>query len=117
MLNPTGYYTAYQPDLNAALQGLRQREFQAGRYNPAVTFLEFPITENQLAPGAQHPTIEAALEASGADGTRSIPHILRVSYTPCPYSRGQLQTLLMRPDGYEVLERVFAPPFFSRLQN
>ncbi|BAY16604.1 hypothetical protein NIES21_24340 [Anabaenopsis circularis NIES-21] len=88
------YYTDYQPDLNAALQTLRQREFQAGRYNPAIPLLDFPITENSPSPGAQHISIEAALEASEADGTRSILDILRVADKPCPLSRDEFEEAL-----------------------
>lgn len=91
---PYFYYTPYQPDLNVALQTLREREFRAGRYNPAVPLLDFPITENSPAPGAQHPSIEAALSATDADGSRSILDILRVSDTPCPFSRDELEKLL-----------------------
>ncbi len=58
------------------------REFQAGRYNPVVPFPEFPITPTSPAPGAGHPTIEAALAACDADGTRSILDIAFVGETP-----------------------------------
>ena len=30
---PWFYFVAYQKDINSALQALRRREFQAGRYN------------------------------------------------------------------------------------
>jgi hypothetical protein len=30
------YFVDYEPDINAALRKLREREFRAGRYNPAV---------------------------------------------------------------------------------
>jgi hypothetical protein len=66
---PYWYYTKYQTDLNAALQGLRQQEFNAGRYNPAIRLLDFPITDESPSLGAQHLSIEDALMASEADGT------------------------------------------------
>ncbi|MBD2597640.1 hypothetical protein H6G74_25440 [Nostoc spongiaeforme FACHB-130] len=106
------YYTNYQPDLNAALQKLRQREFQAGRYNPAIPLLDFPITENSPAPGAQHISIEAALEASEADGTRSILDILRVDDRPCPLSRDEFKKALRGGEEfYQILGEVFNTAF------
>ena len=63
------YFVPYQPDILAAMQALRRREFEAGRYNPAV---RFPMDRNAPSPGAQHDSIEEALTASEADGTRSI---------------------------------------------
>lgn len=76
------YYVEYEPDLNAALQKLREREFRAGRYNPAVWFPEFPVGPNSPSPGAQHGSIEEALEDSDADGTRSILDMERVGDVP-----------------------------------
>jgi hypothetical protein len=76
------YYVDYEPDINAALQKLRQREFSAGRYNPAIDFPEFPVDENSPIIGAQHSSIEEALEDSDADGTRSILDMLKVSDSP-----------------------------------
>lgn len=69
---PWWYFIDYEPDVNAGLQALREREFKAGRYNPVIPFLEFPIDPNCPSPGAQHFSIEEAMEASDADGTRSI---------------------------------------------
>ena len=76
------YYVEYEPDLNAALQKLREREFRAGRYNPAVWFPEFPVGPNSPSPGAQHGSIEEALEDSDADGTRSILDMERIGDVP-----------------------------------
>ncbi|MDP9173125.1 MAG: hypothetical protein M3O30_04565 [Planctomycetota bacterium] len=70
--HPFWYFTRYQADIDRALQELRDMEFQAGRYNPVMPFLAFPAERNTSAPGAQHSTIEEALEQSEADGTRSI---------------------------------------------
>ena len=76
------YFVDYEPDINAALQKLREREFRAGRYNPVVWFPEFPVKPDSPAPGAGHDTIEEALEDADADGTRSILDMMRVSDSP-----------------------------------
>ena len=73
------YFVEYEPDINSALQKLREREFRAGRYNPAVWFPEFPVTPESPAPGAQHDSIEEAIEEADADGTRSILDMERVA--------------------------------------
>ena len=80
--HPWFYFVEYEPDLNAALQKLREREFMAGRYNPAVNFPEFPVRPQSPTPGAQHDSIEEALEDSDADGTRSILDMERVGNVP-----------------------------------
>ena len=79
--HPWFYFVDYEPDVNAALQKLRQQEFRAGRYNPAIWFPEFPIGPQSPAPGAQHRSIKAAL-AAHESGTRSILDMERVSTTP-----------------------------------
>jgi hypothetical protein len=78
---PYWYFVKYKPDFNAALSELRQREFEAGRYNPVMPFLNFPIDES-AAPGAQHDSIEEAMEEADADGTRSILDINAVADEP-----------------------------------
>jgi hypothetical protein len=70
--HPYYYSVRYQPDVEAALQELRQREFEAGRYNPVEPFLEFPIHAGSPAPGAQHSSIDEARAEAMEDGTRSI---------------------------------------------
>jgi hypothetical protein len=80
--HPWFYFVDYQPDINTALQDLRQREFKAGRYNPVMWFPPFPVEANSPAPGAKHATIEQAMEDADADGTRSILDMERVSDTP-----------------------------------
>jgi hypothetical protein len=80
--HPWFYFVDYEPDINAALQKLRQREFHAGRYNPVVWFPEFPVNPQSPAPGAQHNSIEEAIEEADADGTRSILDMERVSDAP-----------------------------------
>ncbi len=76
------YVVKYNPDVEAALRELREREFAAGRYNPVMPFIPFPIGPNSPAPGAQHDSIEEAMEDSDADGTRSILDLDRVGDEP-----------------------------------
>ncbi len=73
------YFVPYQADINRALQALRAREFRAGRYNPVTPFLEFPVDAAAPGPGAQHASIEDAIEDADADGTRSILDMERIS--------------------------------------
>lgn len=77
--HPWFYFVEYEPEIDAALQKLRRREFEAGRYNPAVDFPEFPLTADSPAPGAQHDSIDEAIEDADADGTRSILDMERVA--------------------------------------
>jgi hypothetical protein len=70
------YVVPYESDVNSALQKLREREFHAGRYNPVVEFPHFPVESTSESPGTLHESIEEALDASGADGTRSILDIM-----------------------------------------
>ena len=81
---PYFYFVEYIPDIEAALQELREREFEAGRYNPVIRSLYslFPIGPDSPAPGAQHDSIEDAREASDADGTRSILDLEHISEEP-----------------------------------
>jgi hypothetical protein len=80
--HPYWYIVKYKADVNAALQDLRQREFRAGRYNPVLPFPDFPIGPHSPAPGAQHASIQQAFADAGADGTRSILDLGRVSEEP-----------------------------------
>jgi len=80
--HPYYYFVPYEDDIEAALQKLREREFEAGRYNPVIPFLDFPIGPTSPAPGKRHPSIHDALDASDADGTRSILDIERIDVTP-----------------------------------
>lgn len=79
---PYYYFVKYSADVDAALQELREREFEAGRYNPVIPHLSFPIGPDSPSPGAQHSSIQEALEASDADGTRSILDLDHVSEEP-----------------------------------
>jgi hypothetical protein len=80
--HPYFYFVPYEADIGNALQALRRREFEAGRYNPAVRFPEFPVDLSAPSPGAQHKSIAKALEASDADGTRSILDMERIGQSP-----------------------------------
>jgi hypothetical protein len=86
--HPYWYVVPYESDIDAALQKLRQREFEAGRYNPVIRFLDFPIDPNSPSPGRQHESVLEALEATGADGTRSILDMMR-GVLPSPYGIGK----------------------------
>jgi hypothetical protein len=80
--DPYWYVVKYRPDVNEALQELREREFRAGRYNPVIPFPNFPIGPHSPAPGARHATMAEALEDAEADGTRSIIDLDRVADEP-----------------------------------
>jgi hypothetical protein len=97
---PYYYFVKYNPDIDAALQELRAREFKAGRYNPVIPHLDFPIGPDSPCPGAAHKSIDHALKASGCDGTRSILDLDHVSATP-DYGA-------VAPFPEEELDRVFA---------
>ncbi len=79
---PWFYIVPYQPDISKALVELKQREFEAGRYNPVQWFPSCPPSPSTPSPGAQHATIEEAIEAAGASGTRSILDMHRVASDP-----------------------------------
>jgi hypothetical protein len=70
--HPYWYFTRYEQDIEAALDKLQKREFQAGRYNPVMPFIKFPINSTSASPGAEHDSIDDACEAAAEDGTRSI---------------------------------------------
>jgi hypothetical protein len=80
--HPYFYFVKHQPDHQAALEELRQREFAAGRYNPVMPFINFPVDPNDQGPGAEHDTIEEAFEDADADGTRSILDLMTVGDEP-----------------------------------
>jgi len=80
--DPYWYFVPYEADLDAALQKLRLREFQAGRYNPVTPFQTFPIDPSEPAPGAMHDSIEQVMEECDESGTRSILDIAQVALAP-----------------------------------
>ena len=79
--HPWFYVVPYGEDIDACLEALREREFKAGRYNPAEPFPKFPV-DLAHAPGAKHASIQAAIEDADADGTRSILDIDRIRRKP-----------------------------------
>jgi hypothetical protein len=97
--HPYFYFVKHNPDINAALQELRDREFSAGRYNPVIRYLEFPLGPDSPVPGAQHKSIRHALKAADAEGTRSILDLDHVSDEP--------EFCAVAPLPQEELERLF----------
>jgi hypothetical protein len=98
--HPYWYVVDYRQDIGAALNALRNREFVAGRYNPVTPYPGdlLPIGPHSLAPGAAHASIEDALQASDADGTRSILDINSIADAPtfcasCAFSSDELTRL------------------------
>lgn len=81
---PYWYFEKYNDNVDATLQALRQREFKAGRYHPVIMFPSelFPIGPHSPAPGAQHASIEDAMEDAAEEGTRSILDLDHVSDEP-----------------------------------
>jgi len=79
--HPWWYLVPYEKDIASSLEALRQREFKAGRYNPAEPFPRFPVDPGH-APGCKHASIDEAREDSDADGTRSILDVSRLCAKP-----------------------------------
>lgn len=75
--HPWWYLVPYEKDVAKSLEALRQREFKAGRYNPAEDFPRFPVDLDH-APGCKHSSIDEALDDADADGTRSILDVSRI---------------------------------------
>ena len=79
------YYVNYEEDKNSALQKLRQREFEAGRYSPAMYQWDIPYPVDNLedapTPGKQHPSIEEVWkdELVMEQGTGTILDIMQLS--------------------------------------
>ena len=77
------YYVPYEGDVAKALSKLREREFKAGRYSPVIRYMDFEEpTFSEQHPGPQHATIEEAIRATDAEGTRSILDISRIGDEP-----------------------------------
>lgn len=99
---PYWYFVEYQNNVEDTLSYLRDREFNAGRYEPAMSVfgsedkprLRFPVDLEAPSPGAQHSNPQEALEASMEDGTRSILDITKVSAEPvAPGDPGDLMAV------------------------
>jgi hypothetical protein len=76
------YFVNHKPDIDEALQELREREFQAGRYFPVTAFPEFPVGPDSPSPGAGHTSIKKAIRDAGETGTRSILDIQTIAAEP-----------------------------------
>jgi hypothetical protein len=76
------YLVPYRENIQEALDSLREREFRAGRYFPAMLDLTFSLQDPPRGPGAQHASIAAAREEAAEDGTKSILDFERVSLEP-----------------------------------
>ena len=70
--SPYYYFVDYEADIQQALDSLRRREFEAGRYHPVIIYPDFPITAKSPGYGTIHASIDEALNAADAIGTRSI---------------------------------------------
>ena len=81
---PYDYTVPYEPDIQVALEKLRRRVFESKDFHRAES---------------DPPTPEAALELAGADGTRSILDISRISDQPDYFCAAPLSA--------EELERYF----------
>ncbi len=95
--HPYFYLTPYQADVNAALKALRQQEFLAGRYYPAIDEpWDLSFGDSLPALGAQHDSIEAALLDADASGTGSVLDIQGIAATPSFFMASPLteQTML-----------------------
>jgi hypothetical protein len=111
------YFVPYQPDIQRALQELREDVFRRGAYYDPVAFLQSFVnntelmqrmssqerkqTRDQVAQMSLRPkplTIPQLIEANGTSGTHSIIDIERIADTPdfgaaAPFSQQELETL------------------------
>jgi hypothetical protein len=92
---PYQYTVPFEPDVQAALEKLRRRVFESKEFNGA-----------ELDP----PTPEAAFGLAGADGTRSILDIGRISDRPdfccaAPLSPEELERYFGTPKPTEAMVR------------
>ena len=111
--HPYYYFVRYDADIDAALQRLRDREFEAGHYNPAEPFPEFPLTSESPSPGRRHNAIDDAREEAAEDGTRSILDVDQVGEEPdygvaAPFPADLLLDLFrtLRPTRHQVQEQI-----------
>jgi hypothetical protein len=107
--HPWFYAVPYVEDVCAALRALTEREFRAGRYNPAEEFPRFPV-DLRHRPGCRHDSIDEAREAAAEDGTRSILDIDKVADRPdfgavCALDEDESEDLFgsTRPSAKEIL--------------
>jgi hypothetical protein len=105
--NPYFYFTPYQENIQRALDQLREQEFRAGHYDPVLCTaapylymfeMQFPPDEEWPSPGAQHATIEEAVEAGMESGTNSILDLFQITresefFSACPVPDADLLKL------------------------
>jgi hypothetical protein len=102
--NPYWYFVPYEADPDAALQKLRLREFQAGRYNPVQPFQTFPIDLSAPVSGPMHDSIDHVLEECDESGTRSILDIVQIAPAPFDGSEQPYMTAFpLSPSDAEML--------------
>jgi hypothetical protein len=98
--HPYYYVVPYQQDVERALAVLRENEFRAGRYYPAMPRLTFGAPDFwQQRPGARHASIHDAMDDADACGTRSILDVIGVGDQPdygvaAPLTEAELAALL-----------------------
>ena len=95
---PYSYFVPFQIDLDAALQQLRESEFHAGRYFPAMPF---PDDASKVTVGAKHASIDNARMDAAEEGTHSILDLDRVADEPdfcvaSPVSKESLRSFTVR---------------------
>lgn len=114
--HPWMYIVPHQPDIRKAMLELREREFQAGRYNPVIAFPDMSPT---ASPGAGHDSIDEAREEADADGTRSILDIDDVSDQPADPEGDEPQFGVVSPIDPELLEEMYGTrqPTRAMIQN
>jgi hypothetical protein len=110
--HPYWYFVPFEADVDAALQKLRVREFQAGRYNPVTPFPRFPVDASAPAIAPQHGSIDGVLEAAHEDGTRSILDIMQVS--PTPFDGSQMPHFTAFPLADSEIVDLFGTPHPTR---
>ena len=66
--DPYWYFVPYEPDIESALQKLRRREFEAGRYNPVIKSMRFPLSDPPPSPGPPRQTKSCESPQAPADG-------------------------------------------------
>jgi hypothetical protein len=70
---PYWYFVPYDADARRALDGLRRREFEAGRYYPVLARMYSGDPNlHHVRPGPIHASLAHAVAAAGDQGTRSI---------------------------------------------
>jgi hypothetical protein len=82
------YFVPYEPNISEALNKLRKREFEAGRYSPCCERCPFLPDAKSGGPGAGHASIEEAIRSAGASGTASILDIHSVGEEPEDFQDG-----------------------------